>query len=89
MHLYLLQVVRLHSSLSLTRSHSTIFNRLDRTNIYLFIYLYISIYVCVCGIFVDPDIAFGLRGVAKELRPSGVTRFRHEGLSLSMGAAGI
>jgi hypothetical protein len=45
--------------------------------------------VWVCGIFVDPDIAFGLRGVAKELRPSGVTRFRHEGLSLSMGAAGI
>jgi hypothetical protein len=49
----------------------------------------VCVCVCVCGIFGDPDIAFGLRGVAKELRPSGVTRFRHEGLSLSMGAAGI
>jgi hypothetical protein len=48
LHLYLLQVVRLHSSLSLTRSHSTILNRLYRTNIYLFIYLYLCMCVCVC-----------------------------------------
>jgi len=74
LNLYLLQVVRLHSSLSLTRSHSTILNRLYRTNIYLFIYIYIYLCVCVCVEFSGIRILLlvcvvWLRSFARQLSP--------------------